>query len=99
MADPKTLDQNQIDYITNKVEELGDYTLVCRFYNLKDMVSEFAHELAAEKFGIPKTKVTTKKVSKKSVKRKRTTKKATKKKATTVKRKRKININEVLDEE
>ena len=53
MADPKTLDQSQINYITNKVEELGDYTLVCRFYNLKDMVSGFARELAAEKFGVP----------------------------------------------
>ena len=88
-----SLNKEQIDYITKKVNELGSYKLVCRFYDKDDMVSSFAKNLSEELFEDEFEDEPTTKTKKKATK-----KKENKKKATTVKRKRKINIKEVLDE-
>lgn len=44
------LDQNQIEFITNKVKELGSIDSVSNFYKLNDLVSKFANNLARDLF-------------------------------------------------
>lgn len=45
------LPESMVNFITNKVEELGNKDSVYKFYNLKDTVSEFARDLADAKYG------------------------------------------------
>ena len=85
------LDQNQIKFITKKVHELGNYRAVCSHYNFKDEVSRFARETAYEVYN----------VSEEDYEEVITTTTRTKlepKEPKTVKRKREINLNEVLDD-
>lgn len=86
------LADEQVAFITNKVEELGSYGAVCKFYKYKDDVSFFAKKLAIGKFGYgddedeePPEKPKSRKKAKKEQK--------------TVKRKRKIDVDEVLDDD
>ena len=40
------LTKEQIQFITNKVNQLKSYDAVCKHYNLKDLVCSFAKDLA-----------------------------------------------------
>jgi len=54
----EALEQFQIDFITKKVEELGSYTRVVAFYNQKDLVGEFAKETAKKVYKFEEEEVT-----------------------------------------
>lgn len=84
------LNQQQIDFIVKKVKELGSYNAACEFYKARDMVSDFACDVAHKIY-------VTKNFDENEVKAK--PEKKAKKKAKTVKRKRKIDVDKVLDDE
>lgn len=46
------LEKFQIDFITNKVKELGGYKEACGFYSKKDVVCAFAKQVAAEIYDV-----------------------------------------------
>lgn len=77
------LKENQKEFITKRVKELGSYDEVCKVYNLKDLVTEFARNLAEEIYGVEPSKKEPKK----------------RKKAKTVKKKRKIDTDALDDDE
>ena len=100
MAKKYGLTKEQIKFITAKVEELGSVEAVLDFYKLKDDVSAFARDTAYNTFDQDYSdEEKPKKTAKKKAAKKKAAKKKTKKKATTVKRKRKIDVEEVLNED
>jgi len=93
MVKKSELTKSQMEFITDKVENLGSFSAVKKFYNLRDDVSAFAKQLAGEiyNYGIDEED--------KNTKTKKKSKKKTKKKSQNVKRKRNIDVEEVLNEE
>jgi len=88
------LDEKQMEFIKKKVVELGSYKEVISFYRLRDEVTRFAREEARKVYNIDELVDDEDFEEEKPKKRSKKTKEPK-----TVKRKRKIDVEEVLDGE